>query len=237
MSSASAPIAAAQPSAAGRASRTASPAGPASSRVCGLALPCSSRIPAPRSRPPARYTDRPPRTAANAAIGSSASGRGPVRGCSSSTQPSGVAQRSQRGPCQSLRSSGSRRRLRAPRRRSRPPGGGCPPAWLARAPAARNITAGATAATEKNSAGPAGMPIFGSRPATTVITAVSAHSTAAPAASPASAWRTAPRRVVCPASSNSHRPASSSPRSSFVPVSSPHTAPARVRNIRLFHAV
>ena len=55
--------------------------------------------------------------------------------------------------------------------------------------------------------------------------AVTTHRTAAPAPSPAIAFAVAPRRVVWPVSRRSQRPLSSSPRSSLVLVSSPHTAP------------
>ena len=74
-------------------------------------------------------------------------------------------------------------------------------------------------------------------PTTEVTSAVTAQSATAPAAKPARAWRVAPRRVVCPTSRTSHRPASSSPRRSLVPAKRPHTAPTMLRIPRLLHAV
>ena len=72
---------------------------------------------------------------------------------------------------------------------------------------------------------------------TLVIKAVIAHIVSTPAASPASAWAAAPFRVVCPESSSSHRPASSSPRSKRVLVSRPHTAPRTMSVIEVLNTV
>ena len=51
------------------------------------------------------------------------------------------------------------------------------------------------------------------------------------------AWAVARRRVVCPATSRSHRPRSSSPRRSRVLVSSPHTAPRIMRVMETLKSV
>ena len=99
------------------------------------------------------------------------------------------------------------------------------------------MTAVATMASAKYSAGPGAMPTLESWPATTVMTAVTAHSTKTPAPRPPSAWAAAPRRVVCPASSSSQRPLSSSPRSSLVLVSRPQTAPRMIRVMEILKAV
>ncbi len=99
------------------------------------------------------------------------------------------------------------------------------------------MTAVATMARAKYSAGPAAMFTFESSPVRTVMTAVSAHSARTPAPRPPSAWAAAPRRVVWPASRSSQRPLSSSPRSSLVLVSSPHTAPRTIRVIEILKTV
>ena len=68
-------------------------------------------------------------------------------------------------------------------------------------------------------------------------TAVIAHSTRTPVPNPQSAWPAAPRRVVRPESSSSHRPRSSSPRNRRVLVSNPQTAPRIIRVIEILNTV
>ena len=75
-----------------------------------------------------------------------------------------------------------------------------------------------------------------SDPAATVNPAVTAHRATNPTASPAMAWTVAWRRVVRPANSSSHRPASSSPRSRRVAVSRPQIAPTMISRPNIRHA-
>ena len=81
------------------------------------------------------------------------------------------------------------------------------------------------------------MSTFEYRPAATVNTVVMAHKVAAPMARPPSAWPLAPRLVVCPLSNSSHRPASSSPRSSRVEVSRPQMAPRTIKVMEALNTV
>ncbi len=76
-----------------------------------------------------------------------------------------------------------------------------------------------------------------SRPTATVTAALIPHNVTSPAPSPTRAFAVAPRRVVCPTSSSSQRPASSSPRSNRVPVSNPHTPPTMLSTPRDRQAV
>ena len=74
-------------------------------------------------------------------------------------------------------------------------------------------------------------------PSPTAKIAVIAKSTARPQHEPMTTWRVALPRVVWPASNNSHRPASSSPRRSFVASNSPQIAPRTLKMPMHFHSV
>ena len=67
--------------------------------------------------------------------------------------------------------------------------------------------------------------------------AVTAHKVTSPPPRPAIVWAVAPRRVVWPQSRRSHRPLSSSPRSSLVLVSRPHTAPRTMSVMEILKTV
>ena len=71
----------------------------------------------------------------------------------------------------------------------------------------------------------------------TESTAATAHSAARPTARPPLACAAACRRVVCPVRRSSQRPASSSPRSSLVLVSSPQMAPSTINVMMLLKMV
>ena len=71
----------------------------------------------------------------------------------------------------------------------------------------------------------------------TVTTAVMTKRASRPSAKPTMAWTAAPLRVVCPANSSSHRPASSSPRNNLVERRRAHTAPSTVKMPTDFHSV
>ena len=92
-------------------------------------------------------------------------------------------------------------------------------------------------AVARYSAPPAGMATLAEAPASTAAIAVTAHASAIPAAIPAMACAAARRRVVCPASSSSVRPASSSPRVSRAAASIAQTAPTGTSTPMARHAV
>ena len=231
-SSAQRAIAAVQASTVGRTRRTASPVGPASSRVRGRGRSRSGRVLAPRSRAPARYTLRPPRAMTSPAIGSSASGQGAVSASSSSIQPSGVAHR-----------------IHASLRVSRPPSGGGTDAastrpravarWhvaassLVSAPTARNITAETTGGgVERGARADAD---GGRRPITMVNTTVIDNRTAGGAETGAAS----PRRAACRSPEEQEVPASgvffAAQRGS--PREVPRFAPRTMRKTSLLYAV
>ena len=75
------------------------------------------------------------------------------------------------------------------------------------------------------------------RPERTVMIAVTAHSVKAPAPRPARAWSWHLAGWSGRVSRRSQRPLSSSPRSSLVLVSSPHTAPRIMRVMEILKTV
>ena len=88
-----------------------------------------------------------------------------------------------------------------------------------------NIAAAATAAVAKNSDAPAPMPTFAGLPPATARTAVGTQSATSPTPSPIAPCSAARPRVVRPERNSSHRPASSSPRSTRVAINNPQIAP------------
>ena len=98
-------------------------------------------------------------------------------------------------------------------------------------PIAMNIAAAAAIAVTKTSDAPTPMPTFALDPPAAAKTAIGTQSATMPAPSPIAACSAAPPRVVCPDRNSSHRPASSSPRSTRVAITSPQIAARMIRVI------
>ena len=109
--------------------------------------------------------------------------------------------------------------------------------WLASAPTAKKIAAGATRDRARKAAAVTVKCASGTRPAAKATAAVAVHRAPRPKAIAATARAAAPRRVVWPTTSSSHRPESSSPRSQRVAASSAQMEPRIVTIPRLRQAV
>ena len=218
MMSAKKPLATSQPARLPRSLRSASAVGEDSPVDRGGALSRRERRPLPMSR---RAAIAPATAIASAAAASGSSrtaGRAPVKGRSSSLQPSGVAQRSHPSPDEvsattrttsasvtaALPSSSATRREGA--------------SWLASAPTPVKTGATTTIASARYADPPAGS-LAATRPRNRA-----SHSSAAPAAIALIAERYACRRETTPASTSSWRPVSSSARSARTAASMPQTA-------------
>ena len=171
------------------------------------------------------------------------SGPGPAAGCrraGATPRPSRVVSSTSASPgrCPSRPSSAARTRRRARRRRSRRPGGGWRPVGLASAPTddehAPRCRPGPRQGTHRRRRQVHRRRLPGSHRDHGGDRPQRQH---AGSSVRTTAWAAARRRVVCPTSRTSQRPASSSPRSSLVASISPQTAPTMLSTPRLRQAV